>query len=117
MVGTDRARKIALSLPEAVEQDHMGHPSFRVRKKIFATLWPEERRVVVKLPLDVQAGLVEGDPKAFSLNSWSKHGWTNVHLQHVSVPQLRALMDQSWRSVAPRSLVTAQGSPARKPRR
>lgn len=104
MISPGRARQIALSMPEAEEQDHRGHPSFRVRKKIFATLWPAERRAVVKLPLDAQAGLVEGDPKAFSLNSWSRQGWTSVHLQHVSPAQFQALVERSFRLVAPRSL-------------
>ena len=31
-------REIALALPDAIEQDHHGRPSFRVRGKIFATL-------------------------------------------------------------------------------
>ena len=39
MVTTDQARAIALALPEAVEQDHHGRPSFRVAGRIFATLW------------------------------------------------------------------------------
>jgi hypothetical protein len=34
----DEFRRLALALPEAVESEHMGHPDFRVRKKIFATL-------------------------------------------------------------------------------
>ncbi len=29
---------MALALPESVEQDHHGMPSFRVRGRIFATL-------------------------------------------------------------------------------
>src|ERR1700740_1614505 len=33
-------RKMALSLPEASEAAHMGHPDFRVGGKIFATLSP-----------------------------------------------------------------------------
>ena len=37
----DHARQLALGLPEAVEQDHHGRPSFRVGGKIFATLWDE----------------------------------------------------------------------------
>ena len=37
----DDARQLALALPEAVEQDHHGRPSFRVGGKIFATLWDE----------------------------------------------------------------------------
>ena len=32
------ARRLALALPEAVEQDHHGRPAFRVGGKIFATL-------------------------------------------------------------------------------
>ena len=31
-------RRLALSLPAAVESSHMGHPDFRVANKIFATL-------------------------------------------------------------------------------
>jgi hypothetical protein len=33
-----RVRSLALALPETVEQDHFGNPSFRVRGKIFATV-------------------------------------------------------------------------------
>jgi hypothetical protein len=35
-------RRIALSLPEAYEQDHFGGPSWRVAKKIFASCSPEK---------------------------------------------------------------------------
>ncbi len=45
---TDAAfRKLALSLPEAVEKGHMGHPDFRVRNKIFATLQPDKHLAVM----------------------------------------------------------------------
>jgi len=75
VIRPERARAIALAMPEADEQDHRGHPSFRVRGKIFGTLWPAEHRAVLKLPLDIQAGLVGGEPTAFSLNAWSNgHG-------------------------------------------
>ena len=46
-VSPEEARALALSLPEAVEQDHHGRPSFRVGGKIFATLWSEERMNVM----------------------------------------------------------------------
>lgn len=40
-------RQLALSLPEATEQSHMGHPDFRVRGRIFATLgYPDGIRVM-----------------------------------------------------------------------
>jgi hypothetical protein len=101
----ERVRAIALAMPEAEEQGHRGHPSFRVRGKIFGTLWPIERRAVLKLPLDLQSGLVGGDPRAFSLNAWSRQGWTNVHLQHVTASQFKALVIEAWSQVAPRALV------------
>ena len=39
VVSTQQARSLALGLPETIEQDHHGRPSFRVAGKIFATLW------------------------------------------------------------------------------
>lgn len=38
----DDARRLALGLPQTVEQDHHGRPSFRVARKIFATIWDEQ---------------------------------------------------------------------------
>ena len=44
---SDEARRIALSLPEAAEQDHHGRPSFRIAGRIFATLWDEDHMNVM----------------------------------------------------------------------
>ena len=105
MASVATARKIALACPEAVEGEHMGHPDFRVGGKIFMTLWPAERRVVVKLaPADQQA-LVQMDPDAFSVGGWGQQGWTSVQLARVNAAQLRALADAAWRNVAPRKLL------------
>ncbi len=50
-LSADDARRLALSLPDAVEQDHHGRPSFRVSRRIFATLWdPEHMNVMVDEP-------------------------------------------------------------------
>ena len=46
-VTTAEARTLALKLPEAVEQDHHGRPSFRVGGRIFATLWTGDRMNVM----------------------------------------------------------------------
>src|SRR5205085_5486052 len=79
MVTVAQARKIALSMPQAEELKHHGHPDFRVNGKIFATLWPDQSTAVVKLPLADQAALIQMDPDAFSLNAWSHQGATTVH--------------------------------------
>jgi hypothetical protein len=41
MLSAQQARELALGLPEAVEQDHHGRPSFRVGG--LATLWSEQQ--------------------------------------------------------------------------
>lgn len=57
-VTAEEFRSIALSLPETLQDEHMGHPDFRVRGKIFATLGPEERWDMVKLTPAQQAVFV-----------------------------------------------------------
>ena len=105
MINIATARRIALSLPEAEERRHMGHPDFRVNNKVFATVWPTQGRAVVKLPVEDQKRLLKSSPKTYSTNAWSKHGWTNVHLEHIDAKTFRDLVEESWRAVAPKKLV------------
>ena len=100
------ARGIALSMPEAEQRQHHGHPDFRVKNKIFATLWPKQCRAVVKLSLAEQKTLLESQPDVFSTDAWSHQGWTNVDLQHIAAKHFRDLIENSWRRVAPKRLVT-----------
>lgn len=105
MITVATARKIILSMPEAEESRHMGHPDYRVNNRIFATLWPTQDRAVLKLSPEDQVMLLKKSPDAFSTNAWSKHGWTNVHLRHIDANTFRNLVEDSWRMVAPKKLV------------
>ena len=104
MISIATARKIALSMPQSEEREHHKHPDFRVCGKIFATLAPGRPISVVKLTLADQGALLQSFPEAFSLNGWSQHGWTNVHLKQVSTAQFRDLVRKAWRLVAPAKL-------------
>jgi hypothetical protein len=53
-VTADEFRRLALRLPEASEEAHMGHPDFRVRGKVFASLGPDEEWGMVKLTTALQ---------------------------------------------------------------
>ena len=65
-VTSDEFRTLALSLPDVAEGAHMGHPDFRVRGKIFATLgYPDEAWGMVKLKPEQQAVLVQAEPAVF----------------------------------------------------
>ena len=61
-------RRLALSLPEALESSHMDHPDFRVRGRVFASLgYPEQAHGTVKLtPAQQEAEMAE-HPEVFTL--------------------------------------------------
>ena len=107
MILPDAVRALALLLPEVIEGAHMGHPDFRVGGKIFATLWIDEDRVVVKLTPEVQAVLTEAEPTVFEpiAGSWGRRGWTNVDLVEADEEPLRGALMAAWRTVAPPGLV------------
>lgn len=102
-------RAIALLLPEVVEGAHMHKPDFRVGGRIFATLWTDEDRVVVRLTPDLQAMMVEAEPEIFEPvpGGWGARGWTNVELTEIDEETLRSALLAAWRCVAPAGLVAA----------
>jgi hypothetical protein len=106
-VSPAETRKIALSLPEAVEMSHFDQPDFRVRKKIFATLAADKNQAVVKLGPEEQQMLVESAPKVFSPvpGGWGRKGWTVVNLKAANAATVKEAMMRGWRNVAPKTLV------------
>jgi hypothetical protein len=71
VVSRDQIRRIALGLPEAVELDHHGRPSFRVGGKIFATLWDEgHMNVMLDEPGILTA--VQAHPRVCAEFRWGK---------------------------------------------
>lgn len=99
-------RRLALGFPEAVEAEHMGHPDFRVRGKIFATLGPDEDWGMVKLTADQQALFIRSEPNAFSPASgaWGRKGSTIVRLDAADELTVRQAMTAAWRNTAPKRL-------------
>jgi hypothetical protein len=103
----DEFRALALSFPEASEQAHMGHPDFRVRGKVFATLGPGEEWEMVKLPADQQASFVRSDPEVFqpASGAWGRGGSTIVRLCAAKEQSVRQALIAAWRCTAPQRLV------------
>ena len=97
MVTDAQMRELVLELPETQEKSHFGHPDFRVRNRIFATLWPEQRRAVLRLTLEDQAAAIQSDPGVFSIPSGSgRGGWTSVDLPKVDGEEFRQLVHKAW---------------------
>ena len=96
MVSVDDARRLALALPEAIEQDHHGRPSFRVDKHIFATLWDPEHMNVM---LD-EAGIltaVQAHPEVCAEVMWGKRlAAVRVTLPAADPELLGDLLADAW---------------------
>jgi hypothetical protein len=103
-------RSLALSMPEAVEDAHMGHPDFRVRGKIFATLGPDEDWGMVKLTPEQQALFMRTEPGAYkpASGAWGRRGATIVTLENADVASVRDALIAAWRNTAPKRLVQQQ---------
>jgi hypothetical protein len=96
MLTADDARRIALALPDTVEQDHHGRPSFRVSKRIFATLWdPEHMNVMVDEPGILTA--VEEHPEICQEVWWGKRlAAVRIDLSKADVDLLEELLEDAW---------------------
>lgn len=102
MVSTPRARELALALPDAVERDHHGRPSFRVEGRIFATLWSEQRMNVM---LDGEGILaaVAAHPGVCHEVWWGKRlAAAGVDLERVDEGDLAELLADAWEGKAGR---------------
>jgi hypothetical protein len=104
-VTREQARHLALTLPEAVELDHHGRPSFRVDGKIFATLWDEEHLNVM---LD-EGGIIQAvqkHPKVCEEVWWGKRrAAVRVDLAAADPEMLRSMLEESWELRAPKRLL------------
>lgn len=95
-----------LSMPEAIEAPHFEIISFRVRKKIFATLNVKENRACIKLPpaeQDLFCHISHHSIYAVP-NKWGKYGWTNVDLKTVNEDMMKDVIRLSYRNCAPPKL-------------
>jgi hypothetical protein len=100
----DDARRLALALPDATEQDHHGRPSFRVKGKIFATLW-DERHMNVMVDEPGIHTAVQTNPEVCEEMWWGKRlAAVQVDLTRADEPLLTELLEDAWEGKGGRSL-------------
>ncbi len=101
-MNADQFRKIALSMPGAVEGSHMGHPDFRAHGKIFATLGPDMKRGMVKVTPELQRELIKEHPEMFAPENgaWGAQGCTRVLFKDADEDTLGRAMTEAWKQSA-----------------
>ena len=96
------ARRLALSLPDATEEDHHGRSSFRVRGRIFATVPDQEHLNIFIEPMDVD-GVVMLDPEVFAPVMWGQEvKGVRVDLPRASSRMVLNLLTAAWGRKAPK---------------
>jgi hypothetical protein len=103
VLSPDDFRRIALSFAGAEEKSHVGHPDFRVRGKVFATLgYPDAAWAMVALMPEQQADFMALAPEAFkpANGAWGRQGSTLVRLEAVAPDVLEHALAAAWRKRA-----------------
>jgi len=98
MVTIETFRELALSHPDAVEQPHFEKTSFRIKKKIFATLSTYDMRACLKLSEIDQSVFCTLDKSIVYPvdNKWGKMGWTMFTLEKVGEEMMSEALEKAY---------------------
>jgi len=104
MVTIGEFRRLALSFPETTEQPHFEKTSFRVGKKIFATLNEKENIACLKFnETDQDVFCTIAKSVIYPVpNQWGKQGWTFIRLDKVLPEILTDALTTAFCEVAPK---------------
>jgi hypothetical protein len=113
-------RRIALGLEGVVESAHHGHPDFRVRGRIFATLgYPDWKWGMVNLTPDQQRTWVREHLDGFVAvkGKWGEQGSTSVRLDAVDEETLGEALTLAWQNTIAKSSARPSAGKIRSDRR
>jgi hypothetical protein len=109
----DTVRALALALPGVEEGTSYGTPAFKAGGKLLARLREDGESLVVHVDPDARDMLLRSDPEAFFITDhYAGYPLVLVRLARVDQAPLGVLLEEAWRSVAPKRLVAGSGGRA-----
>lgn len=104
MIHIETFRQLALAFPGTTEQPHFEKTSFRVAKKIFATLDVANGLVCIKLSeIDQNVFCTFDKTMIYPVpNKWGKQGWTFINLANIQEEMLVDALTTAYCEVAPK---------------
>jgi hypothetical protein len=111
-ISGDEFRSWALALPEAVEKETWGHPTFRVRDKMFGSMAEDGSTAGLKTSPAEQAELIAMDPDTYSVAHYTgRFGWVTIVLARADPDDVHPLVIEAWRRTAPKRLAAQVAAP------
>ena len=106
MVSIEIFRLLALDFAEVCESPHFEKASFRVNKKIFATLDTRNKKAVVKLSAVDQSVFCAFDKSIIYPvpGKWGLQGWTMIELNKVGKNMLKDALTTAYCTIASKRL-------------
>ncbi len=109
----DHLREICLALPEATEKEAWGNPTFRVRDKMFVKFTSVDREGRTTMWCNAGPGAQEAllgslNEAFFKPPYVGDRGWIGMYLdRNVNWGQAAAIVEDAYRSTAPKTFVAA----------
>ena len=101
-------RELTAALPGVEESLSRGTPTLRVGVKLFARLHEDGESAVVRIDKRHRSTLIRENPEAFHVTDhYSAFPYVLVRVQKASFGELRRVLENAWRLVAPKELVEA----------
>ena len=96
-------RKAALAMPGVEDGTSYGTPALKAKKKLMVRLKEEGDVIVVKMPFDLRAELMEGDPETYFLTDhYTAYEWVLVRLGRLPPSALPDLLRTAYRAATVR---------------
>ena len=106
-------RRAATGLPEVEESTSYGTPALKVRGKFLARLKEDGETIVLRVDFDSRDAMMRVQPEVYYITDhYRDYPTVLVRLKAVTRAQLRELLADAWRLVAPRSLVAKKRAAA-----
>jgi hypothetical protein len=107
-------RALCLALPDTTEKEtwgdevNPGHPTFRVRDRIFVIMAADETGGSIKTDPGEQAELMSAFPQAARFASYvGRFGWVDVDFAGIPDEVLREVIEGAWARTAPTKVAEA----------
>src|SRR5262245_4632523 len=102
----ETVRRLALALPGVEEGTSYGTAAFKAKGKLLCRLKEDGETLVVRIEMEAREAVMRSDPETFFITDhYANHPAMLVRLGRVREEALAMLLEEAWRTFAPKSLV------------